>query len=102
MAGRGICLDWFRLSRGADSLRMALDQLAVWHRRYVRLPQGEFLLLQSLVGIGPGAAPISPLELGSAQWRADFRVGALECGFGGGLSQRKEPGIEEDRAPDAS
>jgi beta-galactosidase len=52
MGGRRLCLDRLRLSRRANTLRLALDQLAVRHRRHVRLSQGHLLLLQSLVGQG--------------------------------------------------
>ena len=58
-------------------------------------PKDNFLLLQSLVGIGAGAASVSALELGSTQRRADLRVGALQSRFGGILPQRQEPGSQK-------
>jgi beta-galactosidase len=50
MARRRLRLDRLRLSRRTHALRLALHQLAVRHRRYVRLSQRHLLLLQSLVG----------------------------------------------------
>ena len=74
---------------------MAIHQFAIRHCRYVRLPQRQFLLLQSLVGIGARAALIPPLELGSTQRRADFGVGALQSRFRGSVFEWEEPGLEE-------
>src|SRR5579871_3538610 len=102
MACGRICLDRFRLSRRADALRMAVDQFAVRHRRYVRFPKGQFLLLQSLVGIGAGAASVPALELGATRRRADFSVGPFEPGFGRAFPERQEPGIAESAAAYAS
>src|SRR5438477_3430350 len=67
VAGRRLRLDRLRLSRRAYAIWLALDQLAVRHCGYVWLPQGQFLLLQSLVGIGTSAASVSSLELGTAR-----------------------------------
>src|SRR5690348_15260588 len=50
MVGGWLCLDWLRLSRRADAIRLAFDQLAVRHRRHVWFSQGQLLLLQGLVG----------------------------------------------------
>src|SRR5947209_7355224 len=94
-------LDWLRLPRRADPLWLALHQLTIRHCRYLRISQGQFLLLQGMVGIRAGVAPISALELGAAQWRADFRVGALESRFRGNISQWQKPGLEEGRATNA-
>ena len=97
-----ICLDRLRLSRRAHALRLAVDQFAVRHRRHVRLSQGQLLLLQSMVGIGTGAASVSALELGGARGRADLSVGAFESRFGRTVSERQEPGLAESSAADAS
>ena len=43
VGGGRLCLDRLRLSRRADALRLALDQLAVRHRGHVRIPQGHLL-----------------------------------------------------------
>src|SRR5579872_1093121 len=102
MAVGGLCLDRIRLSRRADALWLAVDQLAVWHCRHVRFPQRRLLLLQSMVGLGAGAAPVSALELGAAQWGADLGVGPLESRFSRDLFERQESWLAESAAPDAS
>ncbi len=58
-----ICVDRFRLSRRADALWMAVDQLAVRDRGHVRVSEGHLLLLQGVVEEGTIAAPVSALEL---------------------------------------
>ena len=95
MAVRRLRLDRLRLSRRAHALWLAVDQFAVRHRRHVRISERQLLLLQSMVGIGTGAASVSALELGSARRRADSRVGAFESRFGRGVPERQEPGIAE-------
>ena len=54
VGGGRICVDGLRLSRRAHALWMAFDQLAVRHRGYVRVSEGQLLLLQSVVGQGSG------------------------------------------------
>ena len=66
VAARRLCLDRLRLSRRADALRLAVHQLPVRHRRHVRLPEGQLLLLQGVVGPGAGPASLPALELGRA------------------------------------
>src|SRR5215469_18212165 len=102
MACRWLRLDRLRLSRRAHTLRMALDQFAVRHRRYVRLSQRQLLLLQSLVGVGAGAASASALELGSARRRTNLCMGALQLRLSGTFLERHEPGFSEGRATHAS
>ena len=63
---RRLRLDRLRLSRRAHPLRLALHQLAVRHRRHVRLPQGQLLLLQSLVGRKSRCCICSPIGIGSS------------------------------------
>ncbi len=48
--GGRLCLDGLRLSRRADAVRLAVDQLAVRHRGHLRFPERHLLLLQGLVG----------------------------------------------------
>ena len=74
LVGR-ICVDRLRLSRRADAVWLAVGQFAVRHCRHVRLSQGQFLLLQGVVGSGAGAASVSALELG-----ADARASRFRCG----------------------
>src|SRR5579884_3427182 len=64
--GRRLRLDRLRLSRRADALRLALHQLPLRDHGYLRLPQGQLLLLPGLVERAAGAALVSALELGGA------------------------------------
>jgi len=59
---RAVLPDRFRLPRRADPLLLAQRQLAIWHRRHLRVPQGQLLLLQGMVGQGTDAASFSPLN----------------------------------------
>ena len=76
LGGGRLCLDGLRLSRRADAVRLALDQLAVRHRGHVRFPEGLLLLLQGVVGQGAVAASVSALELGRAGKATRFRCGS--------------------------
>jgi beta-galactosidase len=70
--------EWWKFYAAREWL--AGDQLAVRHRGHVRLPQGQFLLLQGLVGQRASAASVSALELGAARRRGHQRVGAFQSG----------------------
>src|SRR5438046_6729864 len=102
MAGRWFRLDRLRLSRRADALWMAFNQLAIWHRGYVRLSQGQLFLLQSLVGRSTGLALISALELGRTRWGDRPRLGAFESRRGRTSSEWHKPGQPESSATHAS
>src|ERR1700676_3166441 len=102
MAVRRLRLDRLRLSRRAHALRLAFRQFAIWHCRYVRLSQGQLLLLQSVVGLGAGVASVSPLELGAARRRIDFSMGPLEPRFGGAHIERQEIRLAKSAAADSS
>src|SRR5690348_10578740 len=95
-------MDRLRLPRRADPVRVAVDQLAVWDCRYVRLPEGRLLLLQVGVGEGADAAPVSALELGRADRQRGVGVGLFESGRSGAVPQRQEPGAAEDAGAGAS
>ena len=53
MGGRRLCVDGLRLSRRADALWMAIDQLAVRHRGYVRIPEGHLYYYKAWWGKEP-------------------------------------------------
>jgi beta-galactosidase len=53
LGSRGICLDGVRLSRRADALRVAFNQLAVRHCGYVRLSQDTFFYYKAWWGKEP-------------------------------------------------
>src|SRR5208282_2056837 len=67
VALRRLRLDGLRLSRRAHALRLAFDKLAVRHRGYVWLSQGQLFLLQGVVGPGTCPASIPALNLGQAR-----------------------------------
>ena len=90
VGGWRICLDGIRLSRRTHALRLALDQLPVRHRRYLRISQGQFLLLQGVVGQGAVAAPVSALELGGQGRRARFASGCTRISMKSSFSERQK------------
>src|ERR1700686_5840496 len=102
MAVGRLCLDRLRLSRRTHTLRLAVDQLAIRHRRHVRLSQGQFLLLQSMVGLGVRAAPLSTLELGAAGRRTDLRLGTFQPRFGRAVREWQKTRLAKSPASDPS
>src|SRR6266516_1310921 len=101
MVGWGLCLDWLRLPRRTHALRLAFHQLAIRNHRHVRLPQGQFLLLQELVGPGTRSAFVSALELGGAYRRNHRGLGALEPRRSRTFPERQESRQPEGPTPDA-
>src|SRR5712692_1715341 len=71
LGGRRICLDRLRLSRRAHALQVAMYQLSFWHHGYLRLPQGQFLLLPGTVDGQTSSPSISTLELERQWWARD-------------------------------
>ena len=53
VGGGRICVDRLRLSRRANALRLAIDQFAVRHCGYVRIPQGHFYYYKAWWGKEP-------------------------------------------------
>src|SRR6476661_212044 len=102
MAGWRVRMDRFRLPRRAYALWLAIGQFSIRHRRYVRLSQRQFSLLQSLVGKRPGAASVSALELAATKRGNDRRVGTLQSRRSGVIPKRQESGEQEGRAAYAS
>ncbi|MEI9904922.1 MAG: glycoside hydrolase family 2 TIM barrel-domain containing protein [Asticcacaulis sp.] len=110
-------LDWLRLSRRTDALfQLAVDLVTVRRHGYLRLSQGQLLLLPRLVAARTAAAPVPALELGRQGGPDDLGVGpfqlrrgrvvrqwpvgrpqgdaeGLPCRMAGALSARQDRGL---------
>src|ERR1035441_9820968 len=78
--GRRICLDGLRLSWRTDSIRLAVGQFQLRHRRPVRISER---LLQSMVAPGTFAASLSALELARQGRQRDSGLGVFQPGRSG-------------------
>jgi beta-galactosidase len=83
--------EWWKF----HALRLAFHQLAVRHRRSLRLSQGQFFLLQGVVGTRAGVASVSSLELGTATGRDRVRLGPFQSGGSRAVPQRPQSGQTE-------
>src|SRR5947209_14293320 len=81
---------------------MAVHQLALWHHGYLRISEGQLLLLPIMVGRAADRARLPPLELAGQRRAGDRSVGAFKLRGSRAVPERRQPAPAEDDAAVAS